>query len=255
MNTIIKYTLLTASRDWLFVGLFMLILMAYGMSVFTGSTALVEQSQMSLAYFAGASRIIINIGLVVFVCFHVRRAFENREIESILAKPISRVQFIIGYWVGFALLTVGVIIPVLIITALLNQPDLKGLLFWGASVMCETALVVAFAMLAALIMRSVVGPVLSTFAFYLVSRLMGFFIAAFESQNSLMGAGKYGDILEAVLRAIATVIPRLDLYAKSEWLIYGVAGQEGLWIFSLQSAVFIPFLLAMAVFDFKRKQF
>lgn len=255
MKTIIRYTLLTASRDWLFIGLAVIIFMAYSMSVFMGSTALVEQSQMSLAYFAGASRLVLVTGLIVFVCFHVRRSFENREVELILSKPISRTQFVVAYWLGFAALSVIAVIPVLLILILLNNPDIIGLLYWGVSLVLEITLTLAFAMLAALILKSAVSSVMSTFAFYLASRLMGFFTAALDNPNSLMGEGTWGRFLEYIMKIISTIIPRLDMFAKSEWLIYGVNGQNDLWIFQAQSAVYILLILAVAVFDFKRKQF
>ena len=44
MQPIIRYILLTASRDWLFLGLMILIVIAAGISMFLGSTALSEQS-------------------------------------------------------------------------------------------------------------------------------------------------------------------------------------------------------------------
>lgn len=255
MNTIIRFTLLTAMRDWLFIGLFIAVMAAYGLSVFMGSTALVEQSQMSLAYFAGASRIILVTGLIIFVCFHVRRSFENREIESILSKPISRAEFVIAYWIGFAVLAALAVIPSIVIIALLNKPDALGLAYWGSSLIMEISLVLAFALVAALIMRSAVSAVMACFGFYFISRLMGFFIAAMSNTSSLMGEGKTGDIMQAILKVISTVTPRLDLFAKSSWLIYGVNGQNDLWVFQIQSFVYIFFLLSMAIFDFKRKQF
>lgn len=255
MKTIIRYTLLTASRDWLFIGLCSIILLAYGFSVFVGTTALVEQAQMSLAYFAGSSRIILVTGLIVFVCFHVRRAFENREVESILSKPISRTKFVISYWIGFSILAFLTTIPTIAIIYILNSPDLVGLLYWSVSFILEIALVIAFALLCSLIMSSAVSSVMATFAFYLSARLMGFFIAATDSPTSLMGAGKLGQVLEYILQAVSMIIPRLDMFAKSEWLIYGVEGQNDLWIFPVQSLVYILLLLAIAVFDFRRKQF
>lgn len=246
---------MTASRDWLFIGLAAIIFMVYAFSVFVGSTALVEQSQMSLSYFAGASRLILVTGLVVFVCFHVRRLFDNREVEFILSKPISRTKFVVAYWAGFALLSIISILPAILIIAFLYSPDLTGLLYWSISLALEISLVIAFALLASLIMKSAVSSVMSSFAFYLISRLMGFFVMAADTPHSLMGGGFIGGILEKIMVAIATMIPRLDMFAKSEWLIYGTSGQSDLWVFPAQSLVYIGLLLAMAVFDFKRKQF
>ncbi len=255
MKTIIKYTLITASRDWLFIGLGAVVFMAYCMSVFTGSTALVEESQMSLSYFAGSSRVVLTVGLIVFVCFHVRRSFENREVEAVLSKPVSRVQFVVAYWMGFSFLSFIATLPVLLIIVLLNKPDMLGLFYWGISLFFEISITVAFAMLSALIMKSAVGSVLSSFSFYLISRLMGFFIMAMDNPTSLMKDGKFSFIWEGMMKIISTIIPRFDLFAKSEWLIYGVQDQKDLWVFPVQFAAYISLLLAVSVFDFKRKQF
>lgn len=255
MKTIIRYTLLTARRDWLFIGLVMLVAMAYGLSVFTGSTALVEQSQMSIAYFAGSSRIVLLVGLIVFVCFHVRRLFDNREIEAMLSKPISRTEFVVAYWLGFVILAFVAVIPVIIIMLTIFSPNMLGLLCWAASLVLEISLILAFALVSSLILRSAVSAVMASFAFYLISRLMGFFVAAFEQPASLLTGGLAGRLLGPFLKALSSVIPRLDLYAKSSWLIYGIEGQMDIWVFQLQSLIFIALLLAMAVFDFKRKQF
>lgn len=254
MKTIIRYTLLTARRDWLFIGLILLVIMAYGLSVFTGSTALVEQAQMSIAYFAGSSRIALLIGLIVFVCFHVRRLFDNREIESMLSKPISRLQFVVAYWFGFVILAFVAVVPVIILMFTAFTPNMIGLAYWASSLVLEISLVLAFALVSALILRSAVSAVLASFAFYFISRLMGFFVAALD-QPSLLSGGISGQIMTTTLKGLSTIIPRLDLYAKSSWLIYGIEGQNDLWIFQVQSLVFIALLLAMAVFDFKRKQF
>jgi ABC-type transport system involved in multi-copper enzyme maturation permease subunit len=254
MKTIIRYTLITALRDWLFLGLILLVAMAYGLSVFTGSTALVEQSQMSIAYFAGSSRIALLVGLIVFVCFHVRRLFDNREIESMLSKPISRTQFVVAYWLGFAILAFIAVLPIIIIMLTVFSPNLFGLVYWTSSLILEISLVLAFALVSSLILRSAVSAVLASFAFYFISRLMGFFVATLD-QQSLLNSGTGGKIMGEALKALSSVIPRLDLYAKSSWLIYGVEGQMDLWVFQAQSFVFIALLLAMAVFDFKRKQF
>jgi ABC-type transport system involved in multi-copper enzyme maturation permease subunit len=255
MNAIIRYTLLTASRDWLFIGLCTMVLLAYGFALFVGNTALVEQTQMSMAYFAGSARMILVIGMIVFVCFHVRRAFENREVESILSKPISRTKFVIAYWLGFSLLAVLVTSPAIVILGLFNKPDYLGLLYWSVSMILEISIIMAFAILASLIMKSAVSSVMASFAFYLVSRLMGFFVVAIDNPTSLISTGKYTFILEGIMKTISTIIPRLDLFAKSEWLIYGTENQHDLWIFPAQSAIFIALMLSVAVFDFKRKQF
>lgn len=255
MLPILRYTLLTAKRDWLFIGLIIMLLMAYGLSVFMGSTALVEAQQTTLTYFAGTGRIILITGLILFICFHIRRSFENREIESLLSKPLSRAEFILGYWFGFFILAVLATLPLLLVMSILLKPDIGGLLLWGGSLILEAAIMVAFALLAALILGSAVSAVMGCAAFYLISRLIGFFIAAINNPSALMSSGIPGKIMEFVLQVISIILPRLDQYAQSKWLVYGIAEQSDIWVFPLQSLIFIPLLLFMAMYDLKRKQF
>jgi hypothetical protein len=50
------------------------------------------------------------------------------------------------------------------------------------------------------------------------------------------------------------LLPRLDLFGKTEWLLYGFDA-HGVGIFLMQSAVYIPLLLMMGLYDFTRRNF
>ena len=211
MKAIVRYILLTASRDFLFLGLFVMIIAAYGFSLFTGSTALVEQQQMTVAYFAGTSRVILIMGLVTFICFHIRRAFENREIETILSKPLSRVQFVLAYWIGYVVLVLLAALSPILIFLVLGGVDSMGLLYWGSSLLLEASLMMAFALVAALVLRSAVTALFSVAAFYLVARLMGFLMVAIDNPNALLhGLGWQADLMVVVLKIVSVTCPRFD---------------------------------------------
>lgn len=254
MLTTVRYILLTALRDWLFIGLFIAIFIAFAVSAFLGSTALIEEGQMTASYASGSTRVILLIGLIVFVCFHVRRAFENREIEVIISRPISRPVFVFAYWLGFAFVSLLLIVSLMFAMAIFLNVNISGLMYWGLSLMLEAFLVIAFALFASLILRSAVTSVLLCFCFYFISRMMGFFLFILEKPYLFKGFD-FGFITAKILYVISVILPRLDLYGKSEWLLYGVAGDTNFYIFVPQSLIYVPFLLTMAVFDFKRKQF
>lgn len=103
MLPILRYILRNGLRDKLYLGLFITITVCLAIAIFLGSTMLVEQTQTSVAYFAGSCRTILSCGLILFVCITINRAFEHKEIEFILSKAISREQFILGYLLGFLL--------------------------------------------------------------------------------------------------------------------------------------------------------
>ncbi|MEJ0010473.1 MAG: hypothetical protein WDN72_08240 [Alphaproteobacteria bacterium] len=78
----IRYVLLTAMRDRLFLGLFVGILAAAYISSVLGSTAMLETKQMSLSFTAASSRVIIMVGVIVFIRLpyeeRLRRARDRR---------------------------------------------------------------------------------------------------------------------------------------------------------------------------------
>lgn len=257
MRPIIRHTLITATRDLLFIGLFFVIIVAAGISYFLGKTALVEGPQMVISYVAFSARFILVTGLIVFVCFHVRRAFDNKEIEVHLSRPISRSRFVIEYWMGFVMLTLITALPLILFIGSTTSPDMHGLFFWGISLIVECMLMVAFALVASLMLQSAVSPVLLSLGFYVISRMMGYFMATTKIPHFYTPAVIWDHAAEYVVTFTSMFFPRLDFFAKSEWLIYGLkqATTSDFTLFTIQACVYIPLLLGVAIFDFKRKQF
>jgi hypothetical protein len=58
-----------------------------------------------------------------------------------------------------------------------------------------------------------------------------------------------------IFLAVSSVIPRLDFFAKTEWLVYGITDSAEIVQYMLQALVFIILLLAVAIYDFQRKEF
>lgn len=90
----IRYVLLTATRDRLFIGLLIGIIGAAYISSVLGSTAMLESEHMTLSFTAAAARVIIMVGIIVFIGFHMRNAFDAREIDVLLSRPISRTSVV-----------------------------------------------------------------------------------------------------------------------------------------------------------------
>jgi hypothetical protein len=254
MNPILKYIILTAVRDRLYVGLFIILLAAFGLSTFLAETALVEKTQMSITYIAGSSRLIFAVGMILFVCFHTRRSFENKEVEFILSKSISRHNFILNYLLGFILVAVMILLPIMILLAFFPTNKI-GLIFWSISIIFEMLILITFSLLAALILRSAVSAVLASIGFYIISRMMGFFVLTIKMPESINNISTLNQVLNLSLKTLSIIFPRLDLFAKSQWLIYGIGNIFDLWIILIQSMIYVPLMVFMAFYDFKKKQF
>ncbi len=257
MKAIIRYTIITAFRDLLFLGLLFLVIITVGVANFLGETAVSEQKSMQLVYTAGSLRMIIMIGLILFVCFHIKRLFDSKEIEVLLSRPISRTDFILSYWLSFTILSAILTVSAILIVLALNEPNPLGLIYWGGSLIFEGAIVIAFAFLASLIMKSAIAAALSSFCFYFLSRMMGFFLSSYKDfVSSIPDLNNFWQWLnQMILKLVSIIIPRLDMFGKTNWLVYGIQKDYDIWLYPLQSAIFIPLLLLVAIFDFRRKQF
>jgi ABC-type transport system involved in multi-copper enzyme maturation permease subunit len=250
----IRYVLLTATRDRLFIGLLVGIILAAYISGILGSTAMLETEQMTIAFTAASARVIIMVGIIVFIGFHMRNAFDAREIDVLLSRPISRTTLVLSYWVGFAAVASCLVLPTIALMAIMGTLNHTGFLLWAVSLLLESWLVVSIALFAALTIKSGVGTVLSSLAIYVLSRMIGFFLATTNS-GSIFREHGVNVVAQWLMKIIAMVVPRLDFYAKSQWLIYGAKSYEDLHLFLLQSVIFIPLLIAASVIDFNRKQF
>lgn len=252
MKTTIRYIMITAIRDRLFAGLFVCVLAAALLSRLLGGTALLEPEQMTLVFLAASSRIILAVGLIVFVCFHVRSAFDAKEIDVMLSRPMSRHHLVLSYWVGFALVALLLTAVSVAVTLIMGALDQAGFWIWSLSFLAELWLVVALSLFAAFTLRSAVSAVLASLSFYVLARMMGFFVAT-ANKSLLFENDKVDAALQLSIQAISLVVPRLDFFAKTQWLVYGI-GDEPIW-FALQAAIYIPLLLVAAIIDFRRKQF
>lgn len=252
MLTNIRYVLLTAMRDWLFWVLFIGVLFASSVAGLLGSTAFIEEREMTITYAAGASRVMLMLGLIVFVCFHIRNAFDTKEIDVILSRPISRSNLVIAYFLGFFCVAIGLLVPIVSIIALVGAPNMAGFGFWSLSILLESSVVIALSLFSALALRSAVTSVLSCIGLYVTFRMMIFFVMTAESP---MFTSMHYAWLKYALQFLSAVAPRLDFYTKSDWLIYGLKNAGEWHYFVIQTAIYVPILLVMSVMDFKRKQF
>ena len=254
MRAIIKYILLTAVRDWLFIGLLFSVIACLGVSFFLGDLALSEQNATQLSFLAGTTRFILIMGLVLFICFHIRRSFDNREVDFMISRPISRSTFLMSYFISFSILSICLLLPVILLIFVVFSPNMGGFLVWSLSILLELIIISTFAIFSSLILKSAVSSVLSCFAFYFISRLMGFAISNIVIPAKISQVG-FNSFLEIVLKGVSAILPRLDQFGQSKWLIYGEVSSSTVYLIMMQSIIYVSLLLLMSIFDFNRKQF
>jgi hypothetical protein len=256
LKNILKYIVLTALRDWFFTALVLGIFGVFGISALLGFMVQTEQIQMQLSIFAGTARLLLAVGMIVFICFYIAKSFENKEIPFILSKNISREKFVVAYYLGFNIVAQILLLPVLVMLSIFyHNINLLGALQWFLSVGLELAVLTSFCIAISLIIRSPVFSVLATFGFYILSRMMGFFTELlYLSPNKSAVLNTLVNISNFIFRATSSLVPRLDVFGQTTWLLYG-PDSKILLLILLQSMIYIPLLFFIAFYDFRKKQF
>ena len=247
-----RYVLAAAVRDRLILS--MLIVMALGgaLAVFMGTAAYIEKYQFVLVFSAAGIRILTVLGLVLFCVFFIRRSFDNKDVDYLLSRPISRVSFILSHALAFSLIAALLAVAAQV-TVYFSAPITFGpqQLIWTLSLFFELMIMANAALFFAMVLPSASTSAMVVFGLYILSRTIGILLGIIASglTNTPMMKG-----LSFVMEFVSIIIPRLDLMTQTNWLLYGVEDISVLFICA-QGLIFSGLLVTSAMVDLVRRQF
>ncbi|MEI6985658.1 MAG: hypothetical protein WCK65_05985 [Rhodospirillaceae bacterium] len=251
---LIRPVLLAALRDRLLLALPLFMAAAAAMASFISYASLTEQQEMRAAVAGGSVRLIVVAGLVLFVVFHVRRSFDSREVEMLLSRPISRSTYVLACMAAFGALALLMALVAVAVVAMVAAPSPLGLALWGVSLVMELWVMAAAALFFSLSLPTATVSALVCGGFYVLARMIGV----------VLGAAHMGDpmrilhLADRIMDYVAVVVPRLDLFGQSSWLVYGYhggAGEAPLWLLVVHGVGYVTLLVAAAVVDLRRREF
>lgn len=267
---LVKYILTAAMRDKLMVTLALMIIMGAAVAVFMGSSAVTEGNRFALVFGSGGLRFLGVIGLVLFCCFYIRRAFENKEVEFLLSRPISRLSFLCSHALAFSVLAFLIAAAITVVMAVMGRPDKAGLLVWGASLVVEFSVMAVVSLFFSMVLSSAAGSALATLGLYALARMVGTLLGILDHAPE----NWFFAIIDSLMKLISVVTPRLDMIGQTSWLVYGVrdvgvkflpdASAYAHWMMvhvglagfiAIQGIFFAALLLAASAHDFMRRQF
>jgi ABC-type transport system involved in multi-copper enzyme maturation permease subunit len=243
--TIARYTLLEALRNRL---LWLLLLAACGAIAASGllhEVALTESRQLQAALLAAVLRLAAVFLVATFVVTSMVREANDKGQELLLALPLPRAVYLLGKLAGFAALAV---LPAVLFGALglFFAPPAQAAL-WSLSLLAELWIVAAFSLLCMLTLNQVLPALAAAFAFYLLAR------TAATLQLLAHGPGQPDPLLARAMDLLALLLPNLDAFARSDWLLYHGGTAAELAAIAIQSAIYVTLLTAAALFDLYRK--
>jgi ABC-type transport system involved in multi-copper enzyme maturation permease subunit len=249
IRTIAYYTLLEALRNrlsWLFA---VVLLAGIGLSGFLNELALTEKTEIQLALLAALLRFSAVFLLATFVVTSMVRESNDKGLQLLLALPLPRAGYLFGKLLGFGLLAVP---PVLLfggLTALLTSPSQS--LIWTLSLIIECWIVATFSMLSVLTFNQVMPALSSAMGFYLLARSVT--TLQFISNQPLQEHSASQRIISMMVDGLSAVLPHLDSFTRTEWLIYQTGEWQGLALLVGQSVIYLALLSGAALFDLYRK--
>lgn len=269
---LVQFVLIAALRDKLVITFLAMIGVGAALAVFLGSASVTEQESFALVFGAAGLRFLGVLGIILFCCFYMRRCFETKEVEFLLSRPISRMNFLFSHAAAFSVFATAVALAVVLAVSLIARPPFEGLAVWTESLVVEYVIMAATALFFSLTLSSAAGSALAVMGFYILARLIGMLlgIAALPPESMIF------NILNKTMEVISIIVPRLDLMGQTSWLLYGANGAAGIdfdlharlsyghflvetltlpGFIAVQGVVFFTLVMAASAFDFSRRQF
>lgn len=223
---IARLTLMEARASKLpWVGLAVLVAAA-GAGEFAARLALAEAAQVRLATAAAMVRPCLVGLLAIFITSSVQRERQEGHWRFLFARPARRHGYVFakGLAIGALALTAAATAG-LLVWVLGGPAGALRCLRWAALLWAEATITSLFALACAISFVHAVPAVAATAAFYLLARSS---VAPFD-----------------------LLVPRLDLFARAEWLLYPDPVPFG-WL-AMQTMVAVIVLGALACADLQRR--
>lgn len=250
--TIARYTLLEAVRTRL-PQLFVAVIALLGAaSLFIAAIAITEASRMQVGTYAAGIRLAGVFTAAMYVLASITREFNDKNLDMALALDLPRSHYILGKLAGFALVGVALAAVAALPLAVLASP--RAVFMWALSLAAELWIVATLALFCAVTFRQSLAAMSFVVAFYLLARTLR--AIRLMSAHPITGgdtAAQY--VSQLVADGLALVMPPLDAWTQTAWLVHQPPTWSTLGMVLAQSVLYVALLSAAAMFDFQRRNF
>ncbi len=249
---IARLTLLEARLNRLFWLLLIVLIAAVSLAEFMGALAITESAQVQAAVLGTVLRASAVVVVSLFVISSGVRELNDKGTEFVLSMAIPRASYYLGKLLGFSLF--ACLAAGLLSLALVLYVPITQVLYWALSMSCELLLVTAFSLLCLVTFRQITVALSAVLAFYVLARTVA--TIQLIGRGPLVEPGTLSQqLMNGLIDAIAFVLPSLERFAPSEWLVYHTGDWQDLTVIMGQTAVYLLLLSGAALFDLYRRSF
>ncbi|HEU5284523.1 MAG TPA: ABC transporter permease [Burkholderiales bacterium] len=249
---IAHYTLLEALRTRLAALVLVTLLLLLAASFFVESISVTEGARFQAGFYAASMRLAAVFIAAVYVLVSITREFNDKNLDVLLALDLPRSHYVLGKLAGF--LAIAVLIAAAASLPLAWLAPAPAALQWAGSLAAELAIVVAFALFCVVTFNQLTPAASFVVAFYVLGRALT--AIRLMSAHPLTGADTFShQAIQFMVDALALVMPALDMWTQTAWLVNQPAPWSTLLELAGLSALYVALLAAATMFDFYRKNF
>jgi hypothetical protein len=248
---IARYTLIEAMRTRLPALVLVTLLALLASSFFMETIAVVEGNRLQTGFYAASVRLASVFIAAIYVLVSLTREFNDKGLDVLLALDLPRSHYILGKLAGF--LAIAALIAAAAALPLAWFAPLPAVALWAASLAVELAIVVALALFAIVTLNQLTPAASFVLAFYLLARSLT--AVRLMSAQPLSGDTLFHQVLRFMVETLALVMPALDAWTQTAWLVNGPAAWSAILPLLGLGALYVVLLAAATMFDFYRKNF
>jgi ABC-type transport system involved in multi-copper enzyme maturation permease subunit len=249
---IARYTILEAVRTRLLLLTVVVIGVLIAGSFLVREIAVTESSRFQTTFYAATVRYACVFIVALYAIASIAREFQDKGLEVVLALDLPRSHYILGKLAGFL-----VIAAAIAATASLPLIPLAGwqpVAQWAISLAFELGVIVALSLFCVITFNQLIPAFSFVLAFYLLARALT--AIRLISANPIADAAAVShQIMTRLVEALALVIPALDAWTRTAWLVDNPASGPALFSIGAHSALFVAIFASAAVFDMHRRNF
>jgi len=247
--TIAIYVLLEALRTRFFAVIMIVLLMGIGLTSFLGQVAIVETQAIQSSLLAAFLRLTAIYIVSLFVITSMVHEFNDRSIYLLLSLPMQRSTYFLGKFTGFFLM--ATITALLFGSALLSFVPYQQVGLWTLSLLCEMLIISTLSFWCVLTFHHTIQSFSVVLGFYLLARSIG--AMQLMAQGPLNSQSSIDQLINLIIQLLAALLPNLDRFTQSQWLVYHTGNGSNLLEITLQTMIYVSFLIALSLFDLYRK--
>ena len=246
---IARFTLLEAARSrllWLVLSAVGLLMAA---SFFIHELAITDSQRLQLAFLATGLRAASALIAATFIISTLQREFNDKGPALLLALDLPRSHYVLGKVLGMSVAAMLIAFT----CALPLAPFAPGVAWrlWTASLLLEAGMVAAISVFCGISLRGTAAGLMFTLGFYVLAKSLA--TLQLISHASLDAASLAHRYMTALLDGLALLLPRLDQFAQTRWLVDGIQAVPVLGALALQALIFVALVTSAAMFDMYRK--